>query len=77
MAAPDPLIHCAGLGWKLHPGSAETLQIPLHHMRTPRYILKRSLLILELFNVGVPIVAQQLMNPTRNCEVAGSIPGLA
>ena len=27
--------------------------------------------------VGVPIVAQWLMNPTRNHEVAGSVPGLA
>ena len=27
--------------------------------------------------VGVPIVAQWLMNPARNHEVAGSIPGLA
>ena len=26
---------------------------------------------------GVPIVAQWLMNPTRNHEVAGSIPALA
>ena len=26
---------------------------------------------------GVPIVAQWLMNPTRNHEVVGSIPGLA
>ena len=27
--------------------------------------------------VGVPVVAQWLTNPTRNCEVVGSIPGLA
>ena len=27
--------------------------------------------------IGVPIVAQWLTNPTRNHEVAGSIPGLA
>jgi len=26
---------------------------------------------------GVPVVAQRLMNPTRNHEVVGSIPGLA
>ena len=26
---------------------------------------------------GVPIVAQWLMNPTRNHEVAGLIPGVA
>ena len=27
--------------------------------------------------VGVPVAAQGLTNPTRNHEVAGSIPGLA
>ena len=26
---------------------------------------------------GVPVVAQQLTNPTRNREVAGSVPALA
>ena len=28
-------------------------------------------------SLGVPVVAQWLTNPTRNPEVAGSIPGLA
>ena len=28
-------------------------------------------------SLGVPVVAQWLTNPTRNHEVAGSIPGLA
>ena len=27
--------------------------------------------------IAVPVVAQKLTNPTRNHEVAGSIPGLA
>ena len=29
------------------------------------------------YMIGVPVVAQWLTNPTRNHEVAGSIPGLA
>ena len=29
------------------------------------------------YHSGVPVVAQWLTNPTRNHEVAGSIPGLA
>ena len=29
------------------------------------------------FMFGVPIMAQWLMNPTRNHEIVGSIPGLA
>ena len=32
---------------------------------------------LKYSDLGVPIVAQWLTNPTRNHEVAGSIPGLA
>ena len=39
-------------------------------------ICKRKKVILKHF-LGVPIVAQWLMNPTRNHEVEGSIPGLA
>ena len=31
----------------------------------------------EKYKTGVPILAQWLMNPTRNHEVLGSIPGLA
>ena len=31
---------------------------------------------LKSTNVGVPVMAQWLMNLTRNHEVAGSIPGL-
>ena len=37
-------------------------------------VLKKLKLELPL---GVPVVAQWLTNPTRNQEVAGSIPGLA
>ena len=37
---------------------------------TPRIVFKKA-------DQGVPVVAQWLTNPTRNQEVAGSIPGLA
>ena len=33
--------------------------------------------IRNYLQLGVPVVAQWLTNPTRNHEVAGSIPGLA
>ena len=36
-----------------------------------------SLAILKLSCLRVPVVAQWLTNPTRNHEVAGSIPALA
>ena len=32
---------------------------------------------LRIDGAGVPVMAQCLTNPTRNHEVAGSIPGLA
>ena len=33
--------------------------------------------VIRNWRKGVPLVAQWLTNPTRNDEVAGSIPGLA
>ena len=36
-----------------------------------------TLNILKLNMLGVPVVAQWLTSPTRNLEVAGSIPGLS
>ena len=39
--------------------------------------LKSKKYKIKLKKIGVPIVAQWLTNPTRNHEVAGSIPGLA
>ena len=38
---------------------------------------KDKAMIRSLEFSGVPIMAQWLTNPTRNHEVAGSIPGLA
>ena len=32
---------------------------------------------LKMVALGVPLMAQRFKNPTRNREVAGSIPGLA
>ena len=32
---------------------------------------------MKIVLIGVPVVAQWLMNPTRNHEVVGSIPALA
>ena len=31
----------------------------------------------KMIHIGVPVMAQWLINPTSNHEVAGSIPGLA
>ena len=40
---------------------------------------KKKAVFCSLFKVnrGVPVVAQWLLNPTRNHEVAGSVPALA
>ena len=36
-----------------------------------------DIMILEYYPQGVPVVAQWLMNLSRNHEVAGSVPALA
>ena len=48
------------------------------------YVLFKVILLSHLMrcsfkdvSLGVPVVAQWLMNPTRNHEVAGSVPALA
>ena len=42
------------------------------------YVIEHSLVVtFKKVKRGVPIVAQWLMNPTRNHEVAGLIPGLS
>jgi len=38
-------------------------------------VAKNSHLVIKVMKAGVPVVAQWLMNPNRNHEVAGSIPG--
>ena len=38
---------------------------------------KDLLSVIKRTGLGVPVVAQWLTNPTKNHEVAGSIPGLA
>ena len=38
---------------------------------------KQQISLLKKKHNGVPVVVQWLMNPTRNQETAGSIPGLA
>ena len=41
------------------------------------FLFKLTKIGVKSFPLGVPVVAQWLMNPTRNHEVAGSMPGLA
>ena len=42
-----------------------------------RQVLTRDSIMTLTILTGVPIVAQWLTNPTRNHEVAGSVPALA
>ena len=45
------------------------------HLTSPA--LSRCMTQLKKIGIGVPFMAQWLMNPTRNHEVEGLIPGLA
>ena len=47
------------------------------HSDTDSTCLKATFLVIQEMHVGVPVVVQWLMNPTRNHEVVGSIPALA
>ena len=46
-------------------------------MNTLELRINGQLSYLNAVNPGVPVVAQWLTNPTRNHEVAGSVPALA
>ena len=43
----------------------------------PGFFLRRPLKSLKNETFGVPVVAQWLTNPTKNHDVAGSVPSLA
>ena len=45
--------------------------------RAPKCIKRLKTDRIKRRNTGVPVVAQWLTNPTRNHEVAGSLPALA
>ena len=56
---------------------SECLACTLHCGRHGGIYLAGFSSYLQECNVGVPVVAQWLTNPTGNHEVAGSVPGLA
>ena len=60
---------------KLGPGGKETIFCPCGNKRVKMQTLEKNLT--SVYVQGVHVVAQWLTNPTRNNEVAGSVPGLA
>ena len=56
--------------WLIHLNIITSLQVYINNI-----FVKNNHDLKKL--AGVPVVAQWLMNPTRNHEVAGLIPGLA
>ena len=57
----------------------QRVQVKLRSGRVKKSTMSNSLfyMSLKIRVVGVPVVAQWLTNPTRNHEVAGSVPALA
>ena len=68
--------HCATTGT---PGKyfIERRHLPLFSKQTCRNRRQKIIHIKKRIQLGVPIVAQWLTNPTWNCEAVGLIPGLA
>ena len=69
---------CSNMGSILK-GLENTLKVSCN---SPQMLVKESLIaecpvrLVKNTDSGVPIAAQWVTNPTRNHEVAGSIPGL-
>ena len=62
------------------PGNLSLIPYPLNKLEQSFLQIlpsKPKKLVLKKECIEVPMVAQWLTNPTRNHEVAGSIPGLA
>ena len=88
----DPVLHCCGSGYNCGVGSIPGTGTSACHRcnnndkkeflrqaktkRTQQYYTYAKINI-ERSPWGVPVMAQWLTNPTRDHEVAGSIPGLA
>jgi len=64
-------------GKKKTPAVQDTQQVVFCYSSLSRVIQLRWDFSFLKGHIGVPIVEQWLMNPTRNHEIAGSIPGLA
>ena len=80
----DPALSLQQLRFNPWPGSLHLPQVrhkekkKTKKRKVCKLYLKRARLRKDASEIicGVPVVAQWLMNPTRNHEVAGSIPGL-
>ena len=53
------------------------MSLKCHIITVCRVVIRGGFNLLRKPNVGVPLVAQWLTNPTRNHGVEGSVPALA